>query len=62
MINKQIINFNDNLYFIKRKFHEESVKPEKIQELKELLEATIVLKKDGWLLYCELIPEAEIVE
>jgi hypothetical protein len=34
----------------------------KIQELKDLLQCDIVLRKDGYLLYCEQIPEAEIVE
>jgi hypothetical protein len=41
---------------------EDSIKQDKIQELKDLLECDIVLRKDGYLLYCEQIPEAEIVE
>jgi hypothetical protein len=61
-MNKILIKFNDNLYFQKRKYMEESVKPDKIQDLKDLLQCDIVLRKDGYLLYCELIPEAEIVE
>ena len=31
------------------------------QELKELLNCDIVLRKDGWLLYCKQVEEAEIV-
>ncbi len=60
-MNRIFINFNDNLYLQKRKFIEDSVKADKIHELKELLRCDIVLRKDGYLLYCELIPEAEIV-
>lgn len=61
-MNKIFIKFNDNLYFQKRKYMEESVKADKIQDLKDLLQCDIVLRKDGYLLYCEQIPEAEIVE
>jgi hypothetical protein len=62
MINHQLLNYNGNLYFLKRRYVELSVKPEKIHELKDLLQCDIVLRKDGYLLYCVLIPEAEIVE
>jgi len=61
MIVKEFIRFNDGLYILKRKFQELSVKSDKIQELKSLLGCDIVLRKDGWLLYCEQIAEAEIV-
>lgn len=61
MIIKEFIRFNDGLYILKRKFQELSVKQDKIQELKSLLGCDIVLRKDGWLLYCEQIAEAEIV-
>lgn len=61
MIIKEFIKFNDGLYILKRKFQELSVKPDKIQELKSLLGCDIVLRKDGWLLYCEQIQEAELV-
>lgn len=61
IITKELIRFNDNLYTLKRKYQEISVKADKIQELKGLLNCDIVLKKDGWLLYCEQIEEANIV-
>ena len=61
MIRKEIIRFNDNLYTIQRKFAEGSVRIDKVQELRKLLECDIVLKNNGWLFYCDLIPEAEIV-
>ena len=61
-MNKILIKFNDNLYFQKRKYMEDSVKQDKIHELKDLLECDIVLRKDGYLIYCEQIAEAEIIE
>jgi hypothetical protein len=61
MIVKEFIRFNDGLYILKRKFQELSIKTDKVQELKELLGCHIVLRKDGWLLYCEQIQEAELV-
>jgi len=60
-MNKEFVRFNDNLYILKNKYQEISVKVDKIQELKELLNCDIVLRKDGWLLYCKQIEEAEIV-
>jgi len=62
MINHQLVNYNGNLYFLKRHFNELLVKPDKIQELRELLKCDIVLRKDDRLWFCELIPEAEIIE
>lgn len=62
MINHNLVNYNGNLYFIKRRFNELAIKPDKIQELRELIDCQIVLKKDGYLWFCELIPEAEIIE
>ena len=60
-MNKEFIRYNDNLYTLTKRYQEVSVKPDKIQELKELLNCDIVLRKDGWLLYCERVEEAEIV-
>ena len=62
MINHQLVNYNGTLYFLKRNFNELLVKPDKIQELRELLKCDIVLRKDNFLWFCELIPEAEIIE
>lgn len=60
-MNKEYIRFNDNLYILKNRYQEISVKPDKVQELKELLGCDIVLRKDGYLLYCEQVEEAELV-
>ena len=62
MIRNEFIKFNDSLYLLKAKYQAESVRIDKVQELRELLNCDIVLKQNGWLFYCELIPEAEIVE
>ena len=42
-------------------YSEQRVKPGKTQELRELLECDIVLRKDGLLLFCEKIQEAEVI-
>jgi hypothetical protein len=62
MINHQLVNYNGNLYFLKRHFNELLIKPDRIQDLRELLKCDIVLRKDNHLWFCELIPEAEIIE
>ena len=58
----QYINFNNNLYIVKRTF--------KLSELKQDFDTNIMkqwtmsdtlLKKDGWLYCCETIQEAEII-
>jgi len=61
MIRTEMVKFNDNLYVVKRKFSAEVVRVDKVQELRQLLQCDIVLKQNGWLFYCELIPEAELV-
>ncbi|CAB4143745.1 hypothetical protein UFOVP449_265 [uncultured Caudovirales phage] len=62
MIRQEIIRFNDMLYTVKRKFSDQSVRIDKVQELRELLECDIVLKQNGWLFYCQQIAEAEVIE
>ena len=61
MKRKEFIRHNDNLYMIVEIYSEQRVKHDKIQELRELLECDIVLRKDGLLLFCEKIQEAEVV-
>lgn len=61
MKRKEFVRHNDRLYLIVEIYPEQKIKHDKIQELRELLECDIVLRKDGLLLYCELIKEAEIV-
>jgi hypothetical protein len=61
MKRKEFIRHNDNLYLIIQIYYEQRVKSDKIQELRELLECDIVLRKDGLLLFCEKIQEAEVI-
>lgn len=61
MKRKEFVRYNDNLYIIQEIYPEQKIKHDKIQELRQLLECDIVLRKDGLLLYCELIKDAEIV-
>ena len=62
MIRNEFIRYNDNLYLLVAKYPEGKVRVDKTQELKDILKCDIVLKQNGWLFYCEQIPEAEIVE
>jgi hypothetical protein len=61
MKRKEFIRHNDNLYLIIEIYSEQRIKPDKIQELRGLLDCDIVLRKDGLLLYCEQIAEAEVI-
>jgi len=61
MIRNEFIKFNDSLYLIMEKFHEEKIRIDKVQELRELLKRDIVLKNNNILYYCNIVSEAEIV-
>lgn len=62
MIRNELVKFNNNLYIVFRKYHEEKVRIDKVQELRELLGCDIVLKNNNVLFYCNLIPDLEIIE
>lgn len=57
---KYFIRHEDKLYLLIRKFQEESVID--INELKEFLHCDLVLRKDNYLHFCQLIEEAIIEE
>lgn len=59
MFTHQFLNYNNNLYIIRKLIREEH-RPI-IDTWKEILGADTVLKKDGILYFLELVPEAEIV-
>jgi hypothetical protein len=61
MKRKEFVRHNDNLYLIVELYPEQRIKSDKVQELRELLKCDIVLRKDGLLLFCEKIQEAEVV-
>lgn len=56
-ITKQFINVNDQLYVVNRVLKEESVK--NVEAAKEVLFSDHVFRKDGFLYFCELIPDLE---
>ena len=56
----EIINFQGNLYVLKRKIKEE-YNPN-IEVWKEYLPADTVLRKEGYLYFLEKIEEAQIIE
>jgi hypothetical protein len=67
MINcKETLNYQENLYFIKRKIKESRINPELIDSLKNYLECDLVLKQnnngDSHYLFLVLIPIVEILE
>jgi len=67
MINcKETINYQGNLFYIRKKIKENQINPELIDSLKKYLDCDIVLKQnnqDGnMLLFLILIPKAEIIE
>lgn len=65
MFCKEIITFKDKLYLVQRKFKESNIKSDRINEIKELLNSSIVLKQRNgdvdYLFFLDEIPEAEIV-
>jgi hypothetical protein len=62
MKRNEFIKFNDNLYLIKYIYLVSKIRPDKTQELKDLLRCDIVLRNGDYYYYCTLVPEAEIVE
>jgi hypothetical protein len=59
---KQVINWNGDLYIIKRSLKEGRLPEDLIQEFKEFVLADTVVKKDGILHFIQKIDEAQIVE
>jgi hypothetical protein len=47
MINHELINYNDKLYFVYRKYSASKVKENKIIDLMKLFECDLVLKKNN---------------
>lgn len=66
MLNKELVNYQGKLYYIYRKFKDSHIKPDKISELRELLECDVVLRQnntnDKTLIFLREIKEAEILE
>ena len=58
---KQVINWNGDLYIIKRSLKEGRLPEDLIQEFKEFVLADTVVKKDGILHFIQKIDEDQIV-
>ena len=59
---KQVINWNGDLYIIKRSLKEGRLPEDLIQEFKEFVLADTVVRKDGILHFIQKIDEAQIVD
>jgi hypothetical protein len=59
MFKHQFLNFQDNLYIIKKIIREDTNPV--IDVWKEHLMADIVVRKDGLLYFLELVPDLEII-
>lgn len=59
---KQVINFQDTLYIIKRTIKEEFIKEEFVQEYKDYINADSVLKREGVYYFVSKIEESQIIE
>jgi hypothetical protein len=59
MFKHQFLNFQDNLYIIKKIIREDTNPV--IDVWKEHLMADIVVRKDGQLYFLELVPDLEII-
>lgn len=58
---KQVVNFQDNLYIIKRMIKETNIKEEFVQEYKEWIGCDTVLRKDGMYYFANKIEEVQII-
>lgn len=61
-LNRQVIDFQDNLYILKRIVKEEFIAESFVTEYKEWIGCDTVLKKDGLYYFVNKIDEAQIVE
>jgi hypothetical protein len=59
----QLVNYNGKLFLVKRTFKVSELKSDfDTNVMKEWTRTDTLLRKDGLLYCCELIPEAEIIE
>jgi hypothetical protein len=65
MLNKELVNYNDKLYWVYRKIREYSIVNGKVNDVKELWMCDIVLKQkiqeNDILIFLREIPDAEYV-
>lgn len=61
LLNREFIRFNDNLYEVIKRYPENKVKTDRIDELRQIFYCDVTLKKDGSLFFCKIVQEAELV-
>jgi hypothetical protein len=65
MLNKELLKYNQTLYWVYRRIKESQVKMDKVNELKEYWNCDIILKQkvqeDDTLIFLKEIPELEIL-
>lgn len=65
MLNKELVNYQDKLYWIYKRVKQNHIKEQFIQEIKELWLCDIVVKhklnNDDTLLFLKEIPEVEVL-
>jgi len=57
----QLINFNDNLYYVYRKIREKNIKPGATEFILKFWHCDIALKQNEDVFFCRLIEDAQIV-
>jgi len=61
-ISKQVVNWEDSLYIIKRTLKESTIPENMVQEYKEYIGADTVLKKNEIYYFAQKVEEAQLVE
>lgn len=59
-IGTEILSFNNNLYQLIRRFHDRENFP--VSELKEYYNCDTVLRREGFLYFCRLVEDAQLIE
>jgi hypothetical protein len=66
MLNKELLNYNNKLYWIYRRIKESNVVPTRVNDVKEFWGCDIVLKQnvgeDNILIFLREIPEVEVLQ
>lgn len=66
MLNKELINYQDKLYWVYRRVKEDQIKTGYVSDLKEYWYCDMVVKgrtgNDGILLFLRLIEDAKVIE
>lgn len=65
MLVKELINYQEKLYWIYRKINQDQIKEDKVQDLKELWNCDVVVRHtnqvSNYMFFLREIPEAEVI-